>query len=233
MKKKHILYIEDDPIDQLTFKRTILKFNVEYDICTHLKGANKFLKETTYDSIITDYYLTEHNLTNLLNTINPTPFIVLSGLKKLNDQKLLLENGMIAHISKPITLEKMTTIIDLIKNKENTLKEYIEKPNDSYLQEISDNDVSFLKEILEVGIKELPNEIKVIKNAAIQNKKSDLIKNLHKVRTKIALAGMTKLDRKINAIEQGATYSPKEMNDIIDHLELVLNFFENQLEIIR
>ncbi|HXW00454.1 MAG TPA: PAS domain-containing protein, partial [Anaerolineae bacterium] len=77
-----VLLIEDDQVDQMAFKRLVKRENLAYDyaIAGSVAEAEKILKSTKFDLIITDYSLGDSDAFDLFDLIVDTPVIFVTGL---------------------------------------------------------------------------------------------------------------------------------------------------------
>jgi len=77
----HILYIEDDKIDQMAFVRLATKSNYPYDykIANSVTTANTLLDQEKFDLIITDYNLGDGTANDVLAQHQEIPVIFITG----------------------------------------------------------------------------------------------------------------------------------------------------------
>jgi len=76
-----ILLIEDDEIDQMAFKRFIENEKLLYDctIATSVSEAQGILASEQFDTIVSDYSLSDGTAVNILDTVKDIPIIVVTG----------------------------------------------------------------------------------------------------------------------------------------------------------
>ncbi len=76
-----ILYIEDDKVDQLAFKRLVKEneLSCEYDIAGSISDARSYLATERYDVVITDYRLGDGTAFDVFGSINNVPIIFVTG----------------------------------------------------------------------------------------------------------------------------------------------------------
>lgn len=79
--KSRLLFIEDDKVDQLAFDRFARKenFPYEYVMANDIEEALSLLQSDKFDTIVTDYLLGDGNAFDLLNQVNDTPIIIVTG----------------------------------------------------------------------------------------------------------------------------------------------------------
>ncbi len=79
--KKFILYIEDDLVDQMAFKRLMKQeaAQYQYQIVTSIEEARRFLSAGRCDVIISDFNLNDGNAFDILNHSTDIPVIITTG----------------------------------------------------------------------------------------------------------------------------------------------------------
>jgi len=89
-KSIKVLLIEDDIIDQMSFKRLVKEKNLayEYKIAGSVKKAKEILEEDRFDVVITDYFLGDGTAFDIFELISDTPFIFTTGG---GDEKVAVE----------------------------------------------------------------------------------------------------------------------------------------------
>lgn len=77
-----ILIVEDNPIDQIAFKRLVAKENLPYDyvVTSSLEEARRSLSTREFDIIVTDYNLSDGIGLNLLSEVGDIPIIIVTGV---------------------------------------------------------------------------------------------------------------------------------------------------------
>ena len=71
-----ILFVEDDEVDQLAFKRQVEKQKLNYDVqfASSSEEAKKLLKSNYCDLVITDYNLGDGNALDVLESVRKYTF---------------------------------------------------------------------------------------------------------------------------------------------------------------
>ena len=101
--KHKLLYIEDDTIDVMAFKRHFVKeVNLfDYDIAVTIEEAITLLnKDNNYDLILSDNQLPDGQAIDILNLVKDIPVIIVTGA---GDEQLAvgaLKNGAYDYITK-------------------------------------------------------------------------------------------------------------------------------------
>lgn len=81
MRKKHLLIIEDDKVDQMAFERFAKtpEFKYTYQLTTSITEAKLALKTEIFDCILSDYFLGDGNAFEILELNLDIPIIVTTG----------------------------------------------------------------------------------------------------------------------------------------------------------
>ena len=76
-----VLFIEDNQLDQMAFKRYVDENNIAYDytIASSVKEAQQELDSNRFDIVITDHSLGDGTAFEILQTVKNTPVIVVTG----------------------------------------------------------------------------------------------------------------------------------------------------------
>ncbi|MBN1804258.1 MAG: PAS domain S-box protein [Sedimentisphaerales bacterium] len=76
-----VLFIEDNQLDQMAFKRYVDENNITYDytIAGSVKEAQQKLDSTQFDIVITDHSLGDGTAFEILQSVKNTPVIVVTG----------------------------------------------------------------------------------------------------------------------------------------------------------
>lgn len=79
--KPHILYIEDDLVDQMAFKRmaNTHKDKFSYDLAADIKTAIDLIETHQYSAVITDYHLGVNTAFDIIPLIKNSPIILVTG----------------------------------------------------------------------------------------------------------------------------------------------------------
>lgn len=100
---KEILYVEDDTIDQLAFKRIISKDpRIQYTLIRTVGEVSRLLEEKQVDLLITDYYLHDGTAPDVLNLSQGIPSVVVSGTIKQEEKEAIKGMGAMYYLGKPL-----------------------------------------------------------------------------------------------------------------------------------
>ena len=75
------LFVEDDYVDQLAFKRLVLAERLPwaYEMADTIYGAKAFLKKESFDVVVTDFHLPDGNAFDILELGLDVPVIIVTG----------------------------------------------------------------------------------------------------------------------------------------------------------
>jgi len=112
-----ILFVEDDDVDQLAFKREVTRQKLDYFIqyANSFEEAKSFLKSQSYDIVITDYNLGDGNALNVLEYVKKIPLIVITGAGDEEIAISTMKAGAYDYIVKDqerLYLQRLPDIID-------------------------------------------------------------------------------------------------------------------------
>jgi PAS domain S-box-containing protein len=105
-RKRKILYIEDDRVDQMAFIRTNreLGYPYEYQIVSSCNEANDVLTRSTFDAIVSDYNLGDGTVFDIIHEIRKRsiPLIVITGAGDQEIAVKALQNGAADYLVKDL-----------------------------------------------------------------------------------------------------------------------------------
>ncbi|MBL4716742.1 MAG: response regulator [Bacteroidia bacterium] len=120
-KKYNLLYVEDDPEDQVTF-RSFCRDNlpqIKLTLCDSVQETQKLLEKQTFDIIISDYYLGDGTGFEIIKMVEKTPVVIVTGAGDEKTAIDALKNGAYDYLIKdiessylkllPITLDNVFT----------------------------------------------------------------------------------------------------------------------------
>lgn len=190
-----IIYIDDSEFDRLAFKRLIKKMGLssvtimesldELD-SLNISGDSILIrdcyvpgKEPDYSGFIEVYYVSGSKLSPSLQ----------SKLKIDTDHFYL----------KPIKEDDLESMI-----KGTSVKENDSSLDLSYLDELSDGDEDFKREMVKVFLKEVPDQIDVLLDAVKNQDFKKIAETIHALRTKIRTFGILSIDELSENLEYTA-----------------------------
>ncbi|MBL4654292.1 MAG: response regulator, partial [Bacteroidia bacterium] len=120
-KKYNLLYVEDDPEDQVSF-RAFCRDNlpeIELTLCDSVQATQELLDKETFDIIISDYYLGDGTGFEVIKMAQNIPVVIVTGAGDEKTAINALKNGAYDYLIKdiessylkllPITLDNVFT----------------------------------------------------------------------------------------------------------------------------
>ncbi len=88
--RHRILYVEDDRVDQMAFKRLVRdqELNYDYVIAGSIAEAKEVLAVSQFDVVLTDYFLGDGTAFDIIDLVKETPIIFATGT---GDEKVAVE----------------------------------------------------------------------------------------------------------------------------------------------
>lgn len=252
LRNQKILMAEDILINQLLAKKIFNKWKCDIDIAFNGKFAIEKLKKKDYDLVLMDIQMPEmdgHEATkyireNLGERAN-IPIIALSAHASTLEQEKCIRSGMNGLVSKPIDedvlLREMykwhnrNKPVDINNIELESLQENVSEFSDHiktidggiidyhYLNSITKADPSFIYELIDIVLVEMPKLLAVILEHNADRNSVLLRKEIHKLKASITIFGLVKGQELIFEMEnildetnsvEGIQDSLKELDEI-------------------
>jgi CheY-like chemotaxis protein/HPt (histidine-containing phosphotransfer) domain-containing protein len=246
LKSIRVLIAEDNPMNRIMVKRTMIKHDVQVTEVENGKDAIDKLKNKTFDIILMDIQMpimdgieATKAIRNKLNI--ETPIIALTGSSSLEHIEICLSAGMNAHVEKPFnTKALLQTILNLIHHTTSAVeiinKNEISTNNSNYdlskLKEISSGNEAFVKKMIGLFIRTIPSSLLSMKKALNEQDYKTINAIAHRIKPSINDLGISQILSEIRQIEQLSLEMPdsKLLSQLIVKIEGVLNNVIDQLE---
>jgi len=113
----NVLIVEDDKIDQLAFKRLIKMENLPYDLVIgeSVKQAHQLLKDRRFDIIVTDYLLPDGTAFDVLEKVDDTPSIFITGAGNEDLAVKAMKSGAYDYLIKNVGRNYLQILPEVIK----------------------------------------------------------------------------------------------------------------------
>lgn len=202
-KNLHILLVEDNIINQKLAEKHLSNFGYSTDIAGNGKIAIDKLEHSTYDLILMDMQMPEMDGYEAATIIRKKmkltlPIIAMTAHAMSGEKEKCLAIGMNDYISKPFKAaelyqkinDQMNVLSKGISHDSNAHSSPVKNIDLSELQEMSGNDLSFIKEMLELFVYEMSNHLQELE-AAIEAQDDATSEYLaHKLKSSITMVGM-------------------------------------------
>jgi CheY-like chemotaxis protein len=217
LKEIKILLVEDNDLNQLLTTKIFDKWGKTIDIADNGKIAIEKIEKTHYDIILMDiqmpemdgYDMTRYVRANMGDKSN-IPIIALTAHATLGEEQKCLEMGMNDYLSKPFDpnklLEKLYQNITKmhITESSSTLEKGIETDNLinlEYLTDFAEGDMTFVKEMMALFLKNTPVTLASILESNKSNDAKKLKAEVHKLKSSLGLFGIVKASESVTIIE--------------------------------
>lgn len=210
----NILYIEDDLVDQLSFKRAVRKKeNIQYSIAGCLKDALKLLEENQFDVVLSDYYLASETVEDVLANIKDLPVFLVSGLEDVKQIKALYPLGLLGHFLKPFSADDLNTLLNGGEKNGQSVTKHLEadfsqppKFDFAHLEEIANNDPSLKKEFIQIFLLVSEKEIENLSDSLERKQWEEIGRSAHKLKSNFRITGLHQLLLRAEEIEASCLY---------------------------
>ncbi len=236
-----ILLVEDNEVNSLYSKKLMEKWHGIVDSAINGLEALEHLKKNDYDLILMDvqmpvmdgYEATRFIRTNFKPPKSEVKIIAITANAIKGDDQKCIDAGMNDYLSKPFKptdLKEMLQkhlniphkIPDKFKNGSAGLRQTGHVTNLGYLQEISDNDKSFMLEMIQSFIDQTPVDLQRMKNKVLEKDWENVAYVAHKIKPSISFMGIDLLKGLIVDIENMAkNHKTSEIPRLMDKLEKI------------
>lgn len=202
LEGRQILLVEDNVMNQRVARFTLENWGVVVTIADRGYKALELLKTNVYDVILMDIQMPEMNGMMTTEKIrqelkNNTPVIAMTASAMRGEREKCITVGMNDYISKPFEPEMLyKKILSFVLKAGNEApgKKVREKIiNLDYLTKVANNDIGFLKEILEIYMVKIPVTLKEIDNFIIEKNFEQLFAEVHNLKNSVGFLGATAL----------------------------------------
>jgi CheY-like chemotaxis protein len=116
---RRVLVVEDNPVNCLVIRRMLEKLGHVVDLVTDGDTAVRRVQETNCSLVLMDVHMpgldglqATQQIRSLLTDRAKIPIIALTASALVDDRQACLEAGMDDHLSKPISIEALRSVID-------------------------------------------------------------------------------------------------------------------------
>lgn len=215
---KNVLVAEDNAINQMVVKHTLLKLGASADIAGDGAEAIEKFKKNKYDLILMDIqmplmdgYETTAYIRNQLQS--NVPIIAMTAFALNGEDEKCLECGMNNYVSKPFTVENLGSVIQkvlslpaelnsnphLLLNKNVTV-------DLSMIYEISGDDESYINLMVQTFLESMPGTLEKINQSLSDADWDGLYKAAHFAKSSLSVIKVSEMHETAFAIEQNAKH---------------------------
>ena len=249
IRRPIILVIEDNYLNQKLAKNVLNNFDFDVELASNGQLGLELLKTKGYDLILMDIQMPEldgYQTTKIIrNTLKlSTPIIAMTAHSIVGEKEKCIAVGMNDFISKPFNPENLyNKIINklskaLISPAPSTIEiknveEQSIQINMDYLKELSAGNIEFELEMIQLFLKQIPEELQNIEQAIDSNDVQKLKDLCHKVKSSFDIFGLQNISTILGEIvkDQKEEKGKIELIKNLDKIKQLLNAFYPQLEI--
>lgn len=200
---KKILYIDDDRIDQMAFRRYMRAYADEFEIAVvaSYTAFDQLPDKTAFDLIITDFHLGDGTALDVIHQFENRRLIILSGTNHQLVAKEQMGSNEVAQFSKPLAE-------DFIQHIRQLLSEAMEEAevfalDFSYLEQVAGNDEDFRQDVLKLIQDSTPDILETLQKAVKANDLKEVSFWAHRLKSSAQMLNPRLRDR-LDGIEQAA-----------------------------
>ena len=231
LQEKNVLVVDDNLINQMVVKHTLMKLSANTDIAGDGEEAIVLFKKNKYDLVLMDIqmplldgYDTTRFIRNQLNS--SVPIIAMTAFALKGEDNKCFECGMNGYVSKPFTLESLYNAISKvfnsdikISNNPNILSNSNTSVDISMLYEIAENDEAYIKMMITTFLGNLPMVIQQIETAYASQDWENVFRSAHYAKSSLSVIKIADIFDWIITIESCA----KKRIDLDSIPELIRN----------
>lgn len=213
---KKVLVAEDNAINQMVVKHTLLKLGASADIAGDGAEAIEKFKKNHYDLILMDiqmplmdgYEATAYIRNQLRSNV---PIIAMTAFGLNGEDEKCYESGMNNYVSKPFTIENLSSTIQKVLSlpTEVSTNPYILANKNisvdlSMLYEISGDDESYISVMVQTFLENMPNTLKKIDSALSAEDWEGLYRAAHYAKSSLSVIKINEMFDAVITIEGNA-----------------------------
>ncbi len=228
---KNVLVVDDNLINQMVVKHTLMKLGAKTDIAGDGEEAIVLFKKHKYDLVLMDIqmplldgYDTTRYIRNQLNS--SVPIIAMTAFALKGEDDKCFECGMNGYVSKPFTLESLYNAISKVFNSDiiftnnpNIISNGNTSVDISMLYEIAENDEAYIKMMITTFLENLPMVIQKIETAYASQDWENVFRSAHYAKSSLSVIKIADIFDWIITIESCA----KKRIDLDSIPELIEN----------
>ncbi len=222
LKNASILLVEDNDINRLYAGSILKMWGCPFDTAENGEVAIEKYKNSHFDLILMDIQMpvmdgfeTTKVIRQWSNEKSKIPIVALTANATQRDIDKCISLGMNDCLTKPFTQEDLLKVLDkylgskfhVVGSEENnkiSSQKHADKVDFSYLEKVSGNNKSFIKEIAEAFLKSIPTSIQELNKYSDNENWIELARVAHKIKPSITLLGVHNLKDKIVKLEEEA-----------------------------
>lgn len=208
LSSKKILLVEDNPINIKLLQYLFEIYHLQYDLAINGQAAVECIMSTSYDIVLMDIEMPEMNGYEATSIIRnelkvKIPIIAMTAHAMAGEKEKCLQAGMNDYITKPIRENQLFESMVRLVSSENTNEDQPEIPltNFEYLYTALHGRKDVIRETLDIFSEQFPNDLDLLNNALKQGNYVTLGQLAHRMKSNVAMLGVTQLESTFLEIE--------------------------------
>ncbi len=233
LKDTTILVVEDNLMNQKLIKKILELWNCDFEVASNGFIALEKTRQRKFDIILMDIHMPEMDGCETTRKIREnsedlnqdTVIIALTAAALLDEKNRALESGMNDFLTKPFSPKQLKVHLGKWLNVElespqtesydQISKNELIKLDFTYLNEMSRGDESFIKEMIQIFLKEIPAAM-IKLEAELENKNWEQIANIaHRIKTNYMMVGLKVQKENATDIEKSIKMNSFSEEEII------------------
>lgn len=207
LAEKRILVVEDNSINQMLVKHTLLKSGAAVEIANNGTHALSFIEKNTYDIILMDLFMPEldgYQTTKIIREelhLN-IPIVAMTALAIKGEEEKCFALGMNGYVSKPFTFESLCNEITRVLNL--TIEVPVSESKTQvgnnelaidlgFLYELAGGDADYAKSMIKLFLENVPTTLKTIQQAIEEKNWSTVGRLAHYIKSSLSVVKVKKM----------------------------------------
>lgn len=213
-----VLVAEDNQVNQKFIKKLLEKFDVDYTLVDDGKKCVEKIKNKRFDALLLDINMPELNGYEVAEIIRSTenpnqnsPIVALTASALLNDREKALEIGMNEHLTKPFSPTQLKQLLAKYHHLSEQKTEVTLHFDEEYLNDLYQGDVEFEMEMLELFLKNSPEDLEKLCASIQANDWEASYQYAHKMKPTFRMVGLATLEALMERIESMSKENPEKV----------------------
>jgi PAS domain S-box-containing protein len=222
----NVLLAEDNLLNQKLVIKLLQDSNCTVDVAENGREAIEKIKKNNYHLIFMDIQMPEMDGLQATKIIRnkmaiTTPIIALTAHTFKDEEDKCLEAGMNGFLSKPFTAASLHKVILENIDKKAVLVASENKIIDlSFLNNLADGNIDFVKKMLEIYVKQTPENLAGLELTLLDKDYSELAAIAHKMRSSVPYVGLKEVELMLENLEYEAKQGINSENfaTVVSHI---------------
>ncbi len=252
IQQLHFLVVEDNIMNQKLAQKILEHWGTTFDIVNNGREAVNITKKEKFDIILMDVHMPiMDGFTATLKIRNDdknpnqhTHIVALTAAAFVEEKNKAKEVGMNDFLTKPFSPLDLCRVLQKLEGAENANLEHTKKGIEnqhnptsfdlSKLRTLVKNDASFVKDMIQIFLKDVPDNITLLEEAYKQENWLLMADLAHKVKSNFMLMGMTDLHQAALTIESAlrlGNLSKEEIHQLVNQIVVGTKTVVPELEV--